>query len=67
MLELRPRLGLGFFDLAERFAQGTVLVRLWVDAASSRNLPNDWATFMVKAIFDSYIAVVSAGHDPDWA
>ncbi|MCY1241744.1 hypothetical protein D9M72_546640 [compost metagenome] len=55
MLDLRPHLGLGFLDLANRFVQGTALAQFLVGAAPGRNLPDDLATFMFRALFNAGI------------
>ena len=57
VLDLRPYLRLGFFDLALGFVQIAALAQFLVGAASGGNLPDDLATFMLGAFLHSGIGV----------
>lgn len=62
MLDLRPNLGLGFLDLADRFVQDTALSMLFVRAALRRDLPDGLAPAMRFTLLDPGITCISAYH-----
>jgi len=62
MLDLRPHLGLGFLDLADRRVQDTALAMFLVGTAPSRDLPDDLTAFMFRALLDPGIAGIGAHH-----
>lgn len=62
VFDLRSHLSLGFLDPVDHFVQGIALAMLLVGVASSRNMPDDLATFMFRTLFRPAIPGVSAYH-----
>lgn len=62
ILDRHPPQGLGFLDLADRFAQGTALATLFVRAAPSQNLPDDLKLGMFFTLLDPGLICIRARH-----
>ena len=62
VFDLRPYLRLGFFDLALGFVQNTALAQFLVAAAPGGYLPDDLATFMLRALLHSGITGIGTDY-----
>ncbi len=62
VFNLGTHLGFGFLNLASGFVERIVLAQLLIRAPAHRNLPDDFASFMLKSLLDAGVPSIGSNH-----